>query len=98
MLSNEDRIYYAGRAEAALRLAASARDPGVRSIHLLMAAQYRANAAGFGCDHREETEVTVINRSTVRATRLSAQRLALARATQPAPPPSAGLMKVANGA
>lgn len=60
MLSNDDRIYYAGRAEAALRLAASAKDPGVRSIHLRMAAQYRANAAGFDCDRREEAGSRVI--------------------------------------
>jgi hypothetical protein len=42
---SDDRAYYARRIEASLRLAREAQDPGIRKIHLTMAAEYRLRAA-----------------------------------------------------
>ena len=45
MFISDDRAYYARRIETALRLAREAKDPGIRKIHLTMAAEYRLRAA-----------------------------------------------------
>lgn len=45
MSITDDRAYYARRIETSLRLAREAKDPGIRKIHLTLAAQYRARAA-----------------------------------------------------
>lgn len=45
MLNSDDREYYARRIETELRLAREAKDPGVRKIHLALAAEYRLRAA-----------------------------------------------------
>ena len=45
MPNSDDREYYTRRIEAEMRLAREAKDPGVRKIHLALAAEYRLRAA-----------------------------------------------------
>lgn len=58
MQKSDDRAYYARRIEAEMRLAREAKDPGVRKIHLALAAEYRLRAAETGPDQQKPAGVT----------------------------------------